>query len=239
MIDKSLYVLDQLSDDSISIIELKSKRRIPTVLRKFMSEIGFLHNVIAGDWAQDEQSFVEMQEVVPNGYVAFMGDGCGNYYVTSDDESVLLWDHEDGKLHSQNCHFMEFIERYLREPEPIDSLSWQVQLSFDCSNETVIIDLLSKRFGLKTVGKWKFEEKSSAGVSSYILKYKSGNGDGSIGKLTNKDWEWDMISMDFTVPIQDIARYKRIFDELSSMNEIRFKLINYGILPTDLDDDDE
>jgi hypothetical protein len=88
------YMLDSLDPDVIAEIESELGCKIPEPLCSLLVRIGFLQNVIAGDWPGSRREFLSMQEYMPDGCVAFMGDGAGNYYVMCSDGKLVFWDHE-------------------------------------------------------------------------------------------------------------------------------------------------
>jgi hypothetical protein len=237
MIDSEKYVLDPILEDQIAEIEEQIGQEIPNELRDVVSQVGFLQNAIGGDWPQSAREFIEMQEWIPEGHVAFMGDGAGNYYVVSTDSQLLFWDHETGGLTECSGDFKSFINGILLDPDPLDEVSWHVQLSFDVNEDQVIIELLVDGFGLHLLGGWEFKDTSPAGVSEYLMRFEENGKLGVISKLSYAGWDHDIVSFNRVIPIANISQHREMFQDFESDASLRFKLVNYGIMPTDLGDD--
>jgi hypothetical protein len=239
MISPENYVLDPINADEMDSIEQQMGRKIPSKLRNIVSKVGFLQNAIGGNWPQSTSEFIEMQESIPAGHVAFMNDGAGNYYVVSPENTLLLWDHEMGELVHEDSEFTSFINEFLRDPEPIDELSWHVQMAFDATDDQVVLSTLSEHFDIQVIVDWKFKDTSPAGVSTYLLQIKVVDQETLISKQIYDGWGHDIYYLNMVIPINEIAKHKDIFKAMESNQLLKFKLVNYGIMPTDLGHEDE
>ena len=238
MISSDIYFLDPINTDEMSNIELNLGRKIQPSLRSVISKVGFLQNAIGGNWPRSTIEFIKMQELIPNGHVAFMDDGSGNYYVISSDNRIKLWDHEIDKIISTEFDDLDsFIYKSLLTPEPLTKQSWHVQMAFDVNHVQPIVDLLSDRFGLTFVGEWEYKDTSPSGVSCYLLGFTEPGNIGAITKQTYAGWNKDVIYCNRIIPIKDIKKYQRIFMDLESDSSLKFKLIDYGIMSTDSGND--
>lgn len=239
LINSEKYVLDPIREAQMAEIEERIGQKIPGDLRDLVSKVGFLQNAIGGDWPQSANEFIEMQEGMPGVHVAFMGDGAGNSYVVSADNRLLFWDHETGEFSEKHGDFKSFINDLLREPVPLDELSWHVQLAFDVNQDQAVIKLLVDNFGLNPIGDWEYQETSVADVSSYHLRFKEDEKPGVISKLSYDGWDHDSIFFNRTIPISALSRYRQMFDDFESDKSLRFTLIDYGIMRTDIGNEDD
>lgn len=234
IISSEIYILDPLSSEDISAIETALEKKIPEPLRSLLVKVGFLQNAISGDWPLSAQEFIEMQKWIPDGYTAFINDGAGNCYVTSDQGGLHLWDHEINRICNTEYDFISFIDNSLRDPEPINSLSWRVQMAFDAKDDEKVMSALSKYFCIHVVGQWTFKDISPAGVSTYLLPVSEAGRQTAISKQVYAGWSRDIYYLNKVIPIAEIAKHKEIFQIMERDQAIGFKLINYGILPTDI-----
>ncbi len=231
------YMLDSLDPDVIAEIESELGCKIPEPLCSLLVRIGFLQNVIAGDWPGSRREFLSMQEYMPDGCVAFMGDGAGNYYVMCSDGKLVFWDHETNQTDGMDQDFEDFITGLVRDPEPPDKLAWRTQLAFDSNNDAVVLGLLGQYLGVKVAGDWAFKDTSPDDVYTYTLPVTTEEGPSIVSKQRYEGWSNDIYYFNKVIPTSQIEQYKRIFDALENDTSVKFTLIDYGILPTDLEED--
>lgn len=239
MIEPDTYVLDPIDPDEMDSIESQMGRKVPTTFRKIFMKVGFLQNAISGDWPQSAREFIGMQECIPDGHVAFMNDGAGNYFVVSEQDVLMFWDHETGELSNHNSDLQTFINESLRDPEPVGDQSWHVQMAFDVIDEQSVLQALKKTFVLDLSGQWEFKDTSPAGVSTHLLRINEAGKPGLVSKQTYAGWEHDIIYYNRVIPIDEIGKHRMIFRNFENDPSFRFKLVNYGILPTELGDDED
>ncbi len=123
--------------------------------------------------------------------------------------------------------------------EKSESTTLKGLLSFDVNQVQAVIELLIDKFGLEIMGDWEFKDTSSSGVSEYLLRFEENGKPGVISKLSYGGWGHDIISFNRVIPIANISRHREMFQDFESDTSLRFKLVNYGIMPTDLGDDDD
>lgn len=227
--DYSMYVTSPLCEKDVYDIECRIGKRLPSQMRELLLEVGFLNNVIHGDWPQDAEEFIAMQKDIPNDHIAVVGDGAGNYICINDAGGVSFWDHELSILKHKSYNFEYFLQRNLREPENKVIISWRVQLSFDSAFEDEVLVEISKVLGQEINGAWQYSGVSPAGVKSYELHYGDSMNEKCLHRLVYDKWKCNQISVDLSIPITEIKEYQCKFALLSSNPRIGFKLVNYGI----------
>jgi hypothetical protein len=235
MINRDDYILDSIHEDVLRIIEARISRVIPTQLRELLATVGFLQNAIGSNWPESSEEFVRMQDQIPQEYVAFADDGAGNHFIVSIDNHVSLWNHEELTSNDMGMEIKAFISEIIRDPEPLDELSWQVQMAFSSNNEEIIFVTLFDEFGMRVMGEWQFDGTEKSGVSTFHRKVTSGSAHTRLEKLACDTWDVDIISHNLSIPIVDVPRYKNIFAQMRDNPALGFKLVNYGILPSDFD----
>jgi len=236
-IDREQYVLDELLPEALEEIEGVIGHRIPTPLREVLSKVGWLQNVFRGNWPQSCDEFIRMQELAPDGYTAFIDDGASNYYVMSEEGHLRFWDHEADVAHDTDEDFQSFMDGLIRAPEPSEDLAWHVQMAFNANGSDDVIELLAEHLGLTPVGAWAQKDTSSAGVTTHVLPVVVDGIDAQVSRQSYAEWDDDIFYLNRVIPIDRINAYRNIFQKLEEAECVQFKLVNYGILPADLEED--
>ncbi len=84
---------------------------------------------------------------------------------------------------------------------------------------------------------WAFKDTSPDDVYTYTLPVTTEEGPSIVSKQRYEGWSNDIYYFNKVIPTSQIEQYKRIFDALENDTSVKFTLIDYGILPTDLEED--
>lgn len=230
-IDLSQYVTCPLSESEVRFLETAMQRSIPAGFRGFLREVGVPQNLVP-QMIQDEYALVFNQRYNDSDGLVFAEPAESLLVETTSGEIVELAYDERRTVYAS---FGEFLQDNISLPHDPSEMCWAVQLSFATKDEVRVMQTLEDHLGAVFEGSWEKLDTSPAGVTSFKMACSAPEHP-HLKRLEYSAWNTPQYFLNQRVSPPRIADFKGSIAALSSAN-LGFKLVNYGIMPMDRDDD--
>ena len=218
------YVTCPLNDYEVADIATKAGKPIPSGVSEFLRAVGMPQNVIPA-FAQDEAELVDLQKYEPNCFVfGIFGEDYLAESLTG--EIVNVSADREGVIASD---FAAFLSDYAVLPENKEDLCWSIQLSFKMGGDAEIRAILAEILGLNFEPGWRFRSRSPASVDVYATSAMC-NPKMEFRRLEYSGWKTHMYFLNQNISVDSIHEFKQRLKLIGTRN-VGFKLVNYGILP--------
>jgi len=234
----SRYVVTPLTDSEILELEAACQREIPTDVRSWLATVGAPQN-LCRRLPEDEGEFVRMQQWVPGDLFAFSSDEELDAIFALDQQgNVYRKDYGKVEPDLVGGTLEEYVLSNLDAPSPLAETKWHTQLSFKTEHEDQVLAELSRAFSLTELSGWEYRDTSPADVITHVIRCTSPHGPTKISRQEYRGWTTPIFYFNRQISIDDIRSHKSIFRHFDTL-DIGFKLINYGLLAFDDDEDIE
>lgn len=231
------YVTNPLTEEELGTLEELLDRSIPSVVREILTTIGFPQNVCYR-LPEDEFELTRMQTDVHPDFFGFAHD---------EDEDLLLCDSAGNVFkHASRLDnykvighsVAQFVKANIVEAETNVELAWHTQLSFHTNREDAVIAALGETFHLTSESGWQYSDTSPADVVTDVRHFESTAGEKRLSRLSYHGWDEPIFFINFRFRPDEIKTAKARIKQLTEA-DVGFKLVNYGILPFNLDSENE
>lgn len=232
----SNYVSTPLSDAEIAAVEKACGRALPKDVRSWLETVGSPQNV-CHRLPDNADRFATMQRSMPNDTFAFAtDDDLDAVFAIGPQNTVLKFTYGQKQPVDTGTTFWDYVNNNLAEPLGDIKLAWHTQLSFSTDKEEEVLALLSRAFSLTEFEGWAYVDTSPANVITHHNNCNSPHGSTFVSRQTYRGWNTPICYFNYKIPLDDIRSLKATFRHFDG-ESVGFKLIDYGILPFDLDSD--
>jgi hypothetical protein len=224
------YVTCPLSEDEVGVLEAEMGRLIPAGFRSFLLQVGIPQSLVS-EIIHDEGALVRKQRSWKSDGFVFAEPGEGVLVETARGE-VIEASYGESRVAFRS--FDAFLADSIAQPHDPNELCWAVQLSFATRDEQRVRETLQHHLGVQFDVPWERLKVSRAGVTSYRAACLSVD-HRDLKRLEYPGWDSPIFFLDQRVPS---ARIRTLKSSLTAwrFSDLGFKLVNYGILPKDLEE---
>jgi hypothetical protein len=205
-------------------------------VRSWLETVGSPQNVCYR-LPDNADRFATMQRSMPSDTFTFAtDDDLDAVFAVGPQNTVLKFTYGQEQPVDTGISFWDYVERNLAEPLGDIELAWHTQLSFSTDREHEVIALLSRAFSLTDFEGWAYIDTSPADVVTHHNNCNSPRGSTFVSRQTYHGWTTPICYFNYKIPLNDIRSLKTTFRHFDGAS-VGFKLIDYGILPFDLESD--
>jgi hypothetical protein len=230
-IDLSQYVTCPLSEGEVQFLEAKMQKPIPLGFRGFLLKVGVPQNLVP-HMIQDEDALVFNQRYHDAHGIVF-AEPAESFLVETASGEIIELAYEESR--AAYASFEDFLEDNISPPHDPSEMGWAVQLSFATSDEARVLQTLEDHLGTVYEGTWERLDISPAGVTSFQMACLA-PAHPHLKRLEYSGWTTPIYFLDQRVSPPQIADLKTPIAAWRSL-DLGFKLVNYGIMPMELDDE--
>jgi hypothetical protein len=231
-VDLSRFITCPLRDDELQDLERAAAQPIPSGFRHFLSKVGFPQNLVPSAF-QDERAILEAQVYGRNVGFVFAEPG---EVVLAETPSGAIVEIDGDRQRLAHGSFDDFVVSEMRDPTEPALLCWAVQLCFATDAESGVRATLQELLGVTFADRWQQQSLSSAGVTSECALPVNGRG-ARLKRLSYPGWSTPMFFLNQSVAPPSMSEFKSYVRGWSA-SPLGFKLVNYGILPKEISEQD-